>query len=90
MITSSGAVCDVCGDYILPTIGVLAVLADAAGIPYEMVHCFGVSGIEQELHCDNECKKTLLEVGDDWTKLPEGPLKKAFENENRLRKESNG
>jgi hypothetical protein len=67
MITRSGARCDVCGDYILPI------------DPQELVHCFSVTGIEAELHCDNACKQKLIDCGNDWTKLPDGPLRKTFE-----------
>ena len=67
MITSSGVICDVCGKYILP------ILLD------EMVNHFGVKGIKEELHCDNACKKLVLEIGKDWSKLPhEGRIYKAF------------
>jgi hypothetical protein len=67
MITSSGAICDVCGNYILPL------------DPNEMVNFFGIKGIKETLHCDNKCKKLLLSINNDWTKLPkEGRLYKAF------------
>ena len=67
MITSSGAKCDVCGKYILPL------------DPEERVHHFGVKGIDKTLCCDNACKKILKQIGSDWKKLPNGPLKKAFQ-----------
>ena len=67
MITSSGAKCDVCGNYILPL------------DPDELVNTFSVSGIKESLHCDNACKQKLINCGSDWELLPEGPLKKAFE-----------
>jgi hypothetical protein len=67
MITSSGPICDVCGKYILPL------------DPEERVHSFGVKGIERTLHCDNACKEKLLAAGNDWTLLPPGPLRTAFE-----------
>lgn len=67
MINSSGAICDVCGQYILPI------------DPEERVHEFTVKGIEWVLHCDNACKQKVIEAGTDWTKLPEGPLRRAFE-----------
>ena len=68
MITSSGARCDICGHYILPL------------SQDERVHFFGVHGIDRELHCDNACKKLLQEiVKDDWEKLPDGPLRKVFQ-----------
>jgi len=66
-ITSSGPMCDVCGFYILPI------------DPNERVNCFGVKGIKEELHCCNKCKKIVLECKGDWKKLPDGPLRKAFE-----------
>ena len=73
MITSSGAVCDVCGKYILPI------------LPDEMVNFFGVKGIKEKLCCDNACKKLLLSIGNDWKKLPpEGNLYKAFNEANKL------
>ena len=68
MITSSGAKCDVCGCYILPL------------NPKELVHTFKVKGIDKDLHCDNSCKQKIIECKSDWKKLPEGPLKKVFQN----------
>ena len=67
MITSSGAKCDVCGKFILPI------------DPDELVHTFTVKGIDRDLHCDNKCKQLLIDAGKDWRKLPDGPLRKAFE-----------
>ena len=67
MITSSGAVCDVCGHYILPL------------NPDEKVNLFGVKGIDRELCCHNKCKESVLSCGKDWEKLPHGPLRKVFE-----------
>ena len=69
-ITSSGPKCDVCGHFILPI------------DPEERVHTFSIQGIEQDLHCDNACKEKLLAAAADWTLLPEGPLRKAFEEAN--------
>jgi hypothetical protein len=66
MITSSGAKCDVCGKFILP-------------FPGELVNCFGITCIKEELHCDNACKKILQEIGGEWIKLPYGPLRRVFE-----------
>lgn len=66
-ITSSGAKCDVCGDYILPIMG------------DELVHTFRVTGIVQVLHCCEKCKKLVKEIGKKWWKLPQGPLRKVFE-----------
>jgi len=67
MITSSGAKCDVCGRFILPF------------DPEERVNPFKVKGINRELHCDNKCKQLLIDAGKDWHKLPDGPLRTAFE-----------
>ena len=66
MITSSGAKCDVCGDYILPL------------DPDELVNEFGVRGIKRTLHCHNKCKEAVLACGHDWTLLPAGPLRSGF------------
>jgi hypothetical protein len=33
----------------------------------------------QRIALDNACKQILIDCGKDWKKLPEGPLKKAFE-----------
>lgn len=69
MITSSGAMCDVCGNYILPL------------DPNERVNFFKMKGIEETLHCDNKCKELLQEImiTKDWRQLPkEGRLYKAF------------
>ena len=74
MITSSGAICDVCGKYILP----IDPESD------ELVNCFSMKGIKETLHCDNKCKQLLLNINNDWTKLPkEGRLYKAFEEYNK-------
>jgi hypothetical protein len=67
MITQHGALCDVCGDYILPI------------DPDEQVNLFTNPGIEGELCCHNKCKDVIGSVGDDWRKLPDGPLRKFFE-----------
>lgn len=66
-IVSSGLVCDVCGLHILPYFD-------------ESYERFSVKGIDRELACHNDvCKKALIECGKDWEKLPDGPLRKAFE-----------
>ena len=68
-ITSSGAICDVCGHYILPGID-------------KSVHPFRCQGIEKMLHCDDKCLIILKEAlnKEYWKLLPDGPLKKAFED----------
>lgn len=69
MITSSGAVCDVCGKHILPI------------DPDERVNIFSVAQIPgKELHCHNKCKESVLKCEGDWQKLPEGPLRKVYED----------
>ena len=72
MITSSGAKCDVCGEFILPL------------DPDERVNYFNINGVSKDLHCDNACKieveKSFKEK--DWKLLPDGPLKKLYENYN--------
>lgn len=69
MITSSGAKCDVCGKYILPI------------NPEERVNEFSIRQAPGQIfHCDNECKKILLKIGNNWRKLPPGPLRTAYED----------
>jgi hypothetical protein len=69
MITSSGAKCDVCGKYILP------LLED------ERVNAFTIAQAPgKTFHCDNKCKEAIIATGGDWEKLPEGPLRKAYED----------
>ena len=63
-LISSGPVCDVCGNYILD--------------PEDRINFFRVKGIKHELICDNKCKGLAVKAGNDWTKLPDGPLRKAF------------
>jgi hypothetical protein len=65
-VTSSGLRCDVCGGFILP------VFDD----DYEE---FGVTGIGGRLSCHAHCKIALQGCGNDWTRLPPGPLRTAFE-----------
>jgi hypothetical protein len=65
-ITSHGPKCDICGKYIL----------------LEPVDEFTMAAIEQKMHCHQECGEILLNCGQDWTKLPNGPLRKVFEKHN--------
>lgn len=65
MITSHGARCDVCADFIL----------DGDTNPFEM------KGIDGALHCHDGCKPKLqaaIRAG-SWRELPEGPIRQAFE-----------
>jgi len=67
-ITSSGALCDVCGNYILPL------------DPDERVHSFSCKGVTPDpMYCCNKCRRVMEQAGGDWTKLPSGPLRQVFE-----------
>jgi len=75
MITNSGALCDVCGKYILPF------------DPDETVNFFSVAQIPNtELCCHNVCRTAVETCGGDWEKLPPGPLRKAYEEADKKRK----
>lgn len=68
MLTQCGLICDVCGNYVLPFI-------NESGNP------FRIKGVDQDLHA---CDKCFVKVKDafakkDWTLLPEGRLRKCFE-----------
>lgn len=68
MITSSGPMCDVCGNYILPI------------DPEERVNEFSIKQFPgQTFHCDNKCKATLIATKGDWKLLPDGPIRKEYE-----------
>jgi hypothetical protein len=70
MITSSGVICDVDGQYILPL------------TEDEQVHHFIAAGIKKELHCCSQCMELLTSlkgVENGWKQLPDGPLRKAYE-----------
>lgn len=67
-ITSSGVICDVCGEYIL----------------LEEYHSFTLKGHKQQLHCHSsgDCKDNLFKASDsgDWKLLPvESPIRMAYE-----------
>ena len=67
-ITSSGAVCDVCGKYIM-------------GFRGEMVEHFTMTGIQGSLCCCSDTcgpaiKKACAEK--DWKQLPDGPIRQLF------------
>ena len=60
--------CDVCGNYILPI------------DPDESVNLFSVAQIPgKELCSHNKCKDAVLACKGDWQKLPDDPLRKAYE-----------
>ena len=63
MLTNSGLKCDVCGQYIL----------------LENAIQFKVTGVAGTLHCHHSCKQVFIDCGKDWRKLPDGPLRIAFE-----------
>ncbi len=66
-LTSSGLMCDVCNNFIFGL------------FEGDVGHEFSCKGIEERLHACKKCKKVLEECGGDWTKLPEGRLRRAFE-----------
>ena len=81
MITSSGVRCDVCGKFILPL------------DPDERVHEFSLQGVKNMLHCDNKCKALLADLmqsDKDWRKLPDGPIRKLFEEQEADKPQSGG
>ena len=67
-IVSSGVRCDVCGEYILPIFD-------------ESVNPFTIPGVSGTLHCHDKCKQTLIDAGRDWKKLPCGPVRTLFEEQ---------
>ena len=69
-LTKAGLMCDVCGMY--------CVTEMLLGTGVEQ---FTIKGISNLMHCDDKCKEALIACGSDWTKLPDGPLKKVFEED---------
>ena len=71
-ITSCGPVCDVGGEFILPIKAML-------GLEPEGIHVFSVAG-SPELHCCDDHLAALKEMGEknDYTVLPEGPLRRSL------------
>lgn len=67
-LTQAGFLCDVCGQFMVT----------------EML---GDRGIEQfttqkdgpMMHCHDKCKQALIDCDNDWQKLPDGPLRQAYE-----------
>lgn len=70
-LTSSGPKCDVCGGFIILD---------------KSINPFSVSGIGQTLHCHDRCKLEVMKayLKSDWKILPEGPLKKAFQDHEEI------
>ena len=68
-LTSSGYKCDVCGQYIL------GLTED------DLAHPFKLSTFNNLLHGCNICIKIVKELdgGGDWKRLPDGPLRRAYE-----------
>ena len=68
MLTQSGPSCDVCGD---------PMLLDKS------MNWFSVPGIVQKLSCHDKCKPKVEHAifKKDWKLLPEGPLRKVFEEQ---------
>ena len=66
MLTPSGPMCDVCGKYIL---------LDPS------METFAVQGITQALTCHTKCRPAVEDAlkGTSWKLLPDGPLRKVFE-----------
>jgi len=66
MITQHGPKCDVCGGYILFD---------------KSINPFSLSGADRELHCHDACKRKVLAAmaAKDWTLLPDGPLRRAYQ-----------
>ena len=77
-ITSSGVKCDVCGNFIL------GLTEDDLAWPFKL------SCIDQQTHACNKCIEIVKSLdknlgGDgDWKKLPEGPLRKVFEDNAKI------
>lgn len=40
---------------------------------------FSCQGIEERMFCHDPCRKMIEDCAGDWHGLPEGPLRKAFE-----------
>ena len=69
MITQHGPMCDVCGDYILLD---------------KSINPFNCKGIKQTLLAHDKCKPKV-EAATKWEQLPEGPLRRVFEGEGKVK-----
>jgi len=69
MLTQAGPKCDVCGEFMLLD---------------KSMNWFTVPGITTRMCCHDSCKpKVELAISqEDWKLLPEGPLRKVFEEQN--------
>lgn len=63
--------CAVCGDAFMTEI----LMGDS-------VESFSVKGIRETLFAHDKCIVKLKSINGDWQKLPNGPLRKAFEEAN--------
>ena len=61
--------CDVCGSYMVTQM-----------LMNEPCENFRIKGIDTLLHCEDKCKEVLIACGNDWKKLPEGPIRRTFED----------
>jgi hypothetical protein len=64
MLTQHGPKCDVCGKYIITDIS---------------INPFSVAGIDGTLLAHDQCRDAVIAAGKNWTQLPNGPLRQAFE-----------
>ncbi len=81
MITSSGCICDVCGNYILGL------------TEKDKIYPFKNAGIENELHACYDCKilvEKLTAEKRSWEELPKGNLRKVFEDFYANKENNNG
>jgi len=71
MLVKKGEYCDVCGERILL-------------IAHESRE-FRVDQIKETLYCHKRCIPALQAAQGDWSKLPHGPLRTAFERDDAAR-----
>jgi hypothetical protein len=65
MMTQAGPRCDICGEYILLD---------------KSINPFTIQGIQGTLLSHDKCRH-FVEENKDWTRLPPGPLRMVFEEE---------
>jgi len=75
-LTSSGYNCDVCGVYILGL------------FEKDLVYPVKIKGIAKMIDCCYKCIELIKNSDGDWKKLPEGRLRRAFEDANNLKENS--
>lgn len=64
--------CDVCGSYCVTEM-----------LLGEGIESFSIKGISNTMHCDEKCKELLIACGNDWKKLPDGPIRKFFDEQDK-------